>query len=378
MGTNPLLSRRQVLRAGFAGATLLGLAGCSARQLNSSSAPLQLLSAVDDDQGQHYITAVSQSGEQAFMVPVSERCHGGCPQPHGDHVVIFARRPGREMHVINTRSGKLERSIQAGEGFHYYGHGVYSPDARYLYVTMNDYTTSEGLIRVYDAMNGYRDLTDYPLDGIGPHELRLHPDGVTLVVALGGIETHPDYDRLKLNTASMQPALVLMDRQSGRITQRFEPSHHQLSCRHLDVSPEGIVIAGYQYEGPEWDTPPLIAKLDTRDMQFSEPELPLEEVMGLKNYTASIAISPTSPFTVITAPRGGRAIIINHHTGKLVQRVAVPDVAGALPFGQHGFLVSSGTGGLFLLDAASDQPQPHGSYAVHWDNHLTPGRLRQA
>ena len=75
----------------------------------------------------------------------------------------------------------------------------------------------------------------------------------------------------------------------------------------------------------------MIAKLDTRDMQFSEPELPLEEVMGLKNYTASIAISPTSPFTVITAPRGGRAIIINHHTGELVQRVAVPDVAGALP-----------------------------------------------
>lgn len=373
-----MLTRRQLLRAGLAGATTISLAGCASRALEQKGAPLQLLSAVDDDQGQHYITAVSQTGEQAFMVPVSERCHGGCPQPFGDHVVIFARRPGREMHVINTRSGTLERSVSAGGGYHYYGHGVYSPDARFLYVTMNHYADAAGLIRVYDAMHGYRALADYPLDGVGPHELRLHPDGEALVIALGGIETHPDYDRLKLNIASMQPALLLMNRHTGEITQRFEPSHHQLSCRHLDVSHEGIVIAGYQYEGPELDTPPLLARLDTRNMSFSEPELPLAEVMGLKNYTASIAISPSSPFSVVTAPRGHRAIIINHHTGELVQRVAVTDVAGALAFGKSGFLVSSGTGGLYLLDAESALAKPHGNYAVHWDNHLTPGALRHA
>ncbi|MBA6419866.1 DUF1513 domain-containing protein [Pseudomonas sp. 5Ae-yellow] len=368
-----MLSRRQVLRAGLASATLLSLSGCAASHLGRRNASLQLLSAVDDDKGQHFITAVSQTGEQAFMVPVSERCHGGCPQPFGDHVVIFARRPGRQMHVINTRSGALQQSIHAGDGYHYYGHGVYSPDARYLYVTMNNYTNAEGLIRVYDAMDGYRAVTDYPLDGIGPHELRLHPDGETLIIALGGIETHPDYDRMKLNIASMRPALLLMDRRNGQITQRFAPSHHQLSCRHLDVSPQGVVIAGYQYEGPDMDTPPLIARLDTNSMRFSELELPYEEVKGLKNYTASIAISPSSPFTVITAPRGHRAIIIDHHSGELVQRVPVPDVAGALPYGEDGFLVSSGLGGLFLLSPESNQAQPHGDYAVHWDNHLTPG-----
>lgn len=95
--------------------------------------------------------------------------------------------------------------------------------------------------------------------------------------------------------------------------------------------------------------------------------------MNLKNYTASIAISPSSPFTVITAPRGHRAIIIDHHSGELVQRIPVPDVAGALPYGEDGFLVSSGLGGLFLLSPESNQAQPHGDYAVHWDNHLTPG-----
>ena len=34
--------------------------------------------------------------------------------------------------------------------------------------------------------------------GVGPHEVVLMPDGATLVVANGGIRTHPDRDRAKL------------------------------------------------------------------------------------------------------------------------------------------------------------------------------------
>lgn len=371
-----MLSRRGFLKASLAGASVTAVSACSTGPLLGRSAPpLELVSAVNDAEGRHYIGGVDSSGRQRFQIPVAERCHGGCPQPHGDHVVVFARRPGREMHVINTRTGQLERSVQAGDGYHYYGHGVYSPDARLLYVTMNNYHTSAGLVRVYDAFDGYRQVADFDLQGIGPHELRLHPDGNTLIVALGGIETHPDYDRIKLNLDRMEPALLLLDRHSGEITSRYTPSHHQLSCRHLDVSPDGVVIAGYQYEGPEWETPPLLARLDTATGEFSEPELPLEELAGLRNYTASIAISRHAPLAVITAPLGNRAIIINYRTGELLQRIAVQDVAGALPFGERDFVVSSGSGGVYVLSADSDQALPHGSYPVRWDNHLTPGQF---
>lgn len=374
-----MLDRRGFLKASLVAGSVGALSACSTRLPLSSRQPeMELVSAVDDHDGRHYISGVDQAGQARFQIPVPERCHGGCAQPHGDHVVVFARRPGRFMHVLNTRTGELERSINAEEGHHYYGHGVYSPDARYLYVTMNNYQTSAGLIRVYDAFNGYGKVTDYDLAGIGPHELRLHPDGNTLIVALGGIETHPDYDRIKLNLDRMEPALILMDRHSGKITSRYTPSHHQLSCRHLDVSPDGIVIAGYQYEGPEWETPPLIARLDTAKAEFSELDWPVEELVPLKNYTASIAISRHSPFAVITAPLGNRALVINYQTGEIVQRVAVTDVAGALPYGEQGFIVSSGLGGVYLLSAQSGEALEHGRYAVRWDNHLTPGRYLSA
>ena len=369
-----MLDRRRFLKASLAAGSFAALTACSTRWPSNNAPPLTLVSAVDDEAGQHYIGAVDAAGQARLQIPVPERCHGGCAQPHGDHVVVFARRPGRLMHVLNTRRGELERTIEAGDGYHYYGHGVYSQDARYLYVTMNHYHTSAGLVRVYDAFDGYSAVADYDLAGIGPHELRLHPDGVTLVVALGGIETHPDYDRIKLNLDRMAPALILMDRRTGEISARYTPSHHQLSCRHLDVSPDGIVIAGYQYEGPEWESPPLVARLDSATGVFSELDWPVEELLPIRNYTASIAISRQSPYAVVTAPLGGLALIIDYRSGKVIQRVPVTDVAGALPHGKNGFIVSSGMGGVYQLSADSDQALLRGTYPMRWDNHLTPGQ----
>jgi len=199
-----MLDRRRFLKASLAAGSFAALTACSTRWPSNNAPPLTLVSAVDDEAGQHYIGAVDAAGQARLQIPVPERCHGGCAQPHGDHVVVFARRPGRLMHVLNTRRGELERTIEAGDGYHYYGHGVYSQDARYLYVTMNHYHTSAGLVRVYDAFDGYSAVADYDLAGIGPHELRLHPDGVTLVTDRAAIADQ----RFDLVIAAVKPQLI--------------------------------------------------------------------------------------------------------------------------------------------------------------------------
>lgn len=94
---------------------------------------------------------------------------------------------------------------------------------------------------------------------------------------------------------------MLIDRHSGEILARHKPSHHQLSCRHLDVAADGTVIAGYQFEGPEWETHPLICRLDAQG-HFSELALPDEVTASLKHYTASVAFSRISGNVLVTAP----------------------------------------------------------------------------
>lgn len=363
------MHRRDVLKTGLAGLGALGLPVLS-WGLPGRKRVDWLFSAVDDADGHHYIQAIAPGEEHAFRIPVSERCHGGCLRPESPQAVLFARRPGRSLHVVDGQARAETARIDAGVDHHFYGHGVFDPSGRYLYVTANRIEDAAGLVRVYDAEQDYAHRHDLPLHGIGPHELRLMPDGRTLAIGLGGIRTHPDYGRAKLNLDDMAPALVLMDRESGEISARHTPSHHQLSCRHLDVSADGTVIVGYQYQGPEWERRPLIARLSPQG-DFSEISLPGPLTDELRQYTASIAIGRDMPRALITAPRGHRVLLLDSRDGRLLASHRLPDAAGARCDGRGGFLVSSGRGGLYRVDGDGSTPQRLGAWDMHWDNHLT-------
>ncbi|GEK51895.1 DUF1513 domain-containing protein [Vreelandella venusta] len=362
------MQRRQVLKAGL-GSVLMALTPLSWAVPGRENADW-LFSAVDDLDGKHYIAGVALDGKSRFMIEVPERCHGGCLRPSSHQAVLFARRPGTRMHVIDGANRRLAHTISAGEGYHFYGHGVFDLNGRYLYVTANRLADSAGLVRVYDAANDYAHVRDMSLDGIGPHELRLMPDGDTLVIGLGGIQTHPDYGRVKLNLDTMAPALMLMNRHSGEVVARHAPSHHQLSCRHLDVAADGTVIAGYQFEGPEWESYPLICRLDAAG-DFSELALPDEVTTSLRHYTASVAFSRVSATVLVTAPRGNRVLLLDAEQGRLNANLELPDAAGARCDGSGGFLVSSGQGGLYRVTPDTAVPELLASQEFRWDNHLT-------
>src|SRR3546814_16205164 len=85
------------------------------------------------------------------------------------------------------------------------------------------------------------------------------PDGHTLAVCNGGIRTHPDFPRAKLNLATMRPSLAYIDRHKGRLIAeaRWPDDRHPLSIRHLDVAPDGTVAFGMQYKGPKGNAMPL-------------------------------------------------------------------------------------------------------------------------
>ncbi len=107
---------------------------------------------------------------------------------------------------------------------HFYGHGVFSRDGRLLYATEHDNETRAGLIGVYNATGGYKRIGEMPTYGIGPHEVILLSDGKTLAVANGGIETHIETGREKLNLSSMQPSLAFIDSTNGRLISQHKQS----------------------------------------------------------------------------------------------------------------------------------------------------------
>ncbi|GAB2711019.1 DUF1513 domain-containing protein [Halomonas garicola] len=362
-------SRRRLLAAG-AGALALPALPSIAWALPGRESADWLFSAVDDAKGRHCIAGITPNGERHFTLSIPERCHGGCLSPTASRAVVFARRPGQHFYVVDGEAQEVSHRVAAGEGHHFYGHGVFEPTGRYLYVTANRLEDAMGLIRVYDAEDDYRHRRDIELDGIGPHEIRLLPDGNTLAVGLGGIKTHPDYGRVKLNLGEMDPALLLVNRHSGKVTARHRPTHHQLSCRHLDVAADGTVIAGYQFQGPEWETHPLLCRLGS-DGTFSELSLDDALTASLQQYTASVAVSRSRPLALVTAPRGHKVLLLDHQSGELLAAYTLPDAAGARCDGAGGFMVSSGRGGLYRITPGDPEAKALADLPLHWDNHLT-------
>ncbi|GGE56420.1 hypothetical protein GCM10011533_06130 [Streptosporangium jomthongense] len=364
----PEMTRRKLIKTALAGSAVITLSGCSALPGRAgNNGPQQYAGAIGLPGGRFAVGAVSPEGNLLWQSPVDTRCHSGCNRPGTAEVLFFERRPGWSFYVFNSKIGERLHHIKAAAGEHFVGHGVFSPDGRYLYATASRFDAGEGLVAVYDSQHNYQRVNTLELHGTGPHQLTLHPDGQTLVVAVGGILTHPDYDRIKLNLSTMEPALVMMNRHSGKILHRFQPSHHQLSTRHVDVAPDGALYAAYQYQGPAHHLPPLVARYSKgryEEIHFGES---VQRELG--NYIASIVAHPENNLVAVASPIGGTALIFDGRTGKVVEKAALADCAGVEALAGGDFLVSSGRGKLVRM--GKGQPAREiASMAVHWDHHL--------
>lgn len=361
------LNRRQLLKAGAAGSLAATLTGCGLLPRKAGHHPDQYTGAVGLPDGGFGVCAIDRSGQPLWQSPMKTRGHSGCIRPTGEDVVFFERRPGWTFYVIDQASGQRRHQVRAAEGEHFVGHGVFSPDGRWLYATGSRYQQGEGIVIVYDAHQGYRRSHSFDLRGIGPHQITLHPDGQTLVIGLGGILTHPDYDRIKLNLDTMEPALVLMDRNSGEIRGRFRPDHHWQSTRHVDVAPTGRVYVAYQYQGPLYETPPLLARLE--EGKLREYRFDADTQASLANYIASVIAHPENDLVAAASPVGGTAIVFEGQSGKLRAKAEITDCAGVQALAGGDFLISSGQGKLVRL-GADKPPQELAQLPVYWDHHL--------
>ena len=95
-------------------------------------------------------------------------------------------------------------------------------------------------------------------------------DNDVICVANGGIETHPDYGREKLNLATMQPNIAFIDRLTGDLlsVRELPAKLHQVSLRHLAPDATGRVWVGAQYEGPAADNVPLLMRIGVNEDFF--------------------------------------------------------------------------------------------------------------
>ena len=329
--------------------------------------------------GRYRVSAFDATGAAAFDLGLPGRGHSLAVRPDGRTAVLFARRPGRFALAVDLARGRVAAKFATPGDRHFYGHGVFSPGGRFLYASENDFQGGRGVIGIYDAGKGYERAGEIDSHGIGPHEIALLSDGATLVVANGGILTHPDLPRMKLNTATMAPSLCYVHRRDGRLLheRRLPSGLHQLGIRHLAVGRDDTVAVATQYEGPRGDLVPLVA-LHRPGTTASARLAPVEAAPGvwraMKQYCGSVCFDTDGRLLAVSAPRGNLVTFWDAAAGIHLSSARVPDGSGVAPGERPGeFLASSGHGGVAVVDAWSGRTTPLEGEFVRtrrWDNHL--------
>ncbi len=325
--------------------------------------------------GGYRVGGFSQAGDMLLDSKLPARGHAFAVRPDGRLAVHFARRPGEFALVLDIDRGAVSRLFAPPQDRRFQGHGIFDPSGRLLYVTENDFDAGRGVVGIYGARSGFRRLGELPSGGLGPHDIRLLADGRTLVVANGGIHTHPDYPRAKLNLPAMEPSLCFIDRKTGELLrkQRLGAGLRQLSIRHLSVGREGRVAVAMQYEGPRGDRVPLVA-LCRAGGPLRPLEAPPSVLRAMRQYCGDVCFDRAGRTFAVSAPRGHIVTVWDGVDGGFLYSARLADGCGLAPATRAGaFLVSSGQGGVFLLDAHARKfrPFPTGfPVSRRWDNHF--------
>ncbi|WP_212523485.1 DUF1513 domain-containing protein [Actibacterium sp. MT2.3-13A] len=325
------------------------------------------LAAARAPDGTFALHGLDASGRETFRVALPARGHAAAAHPARAEAIAFARRPGHFALAIDCATGAVIRRLAPPEGRQFNGHGVFSADGAVLFTSEQRAEDSAGRIGLWDVAAGYARIGEFDTRGIGPHDLRLMPDGETLVVANGGIATDPE-DRTKLNLDTMAPNLAYLGA-GGDLAElvTLAPELAQNSIRHLAIRDDGLVAFAMQWQGAAGAATPLVG-LHRRGAPVTLAAAPLAEQLLMQGYAGSIAFNGSGAEVAITSPRGGRLHRFDAK-GNFVAALSRVEICG-LARHPDGLLASDGLGGLILVGAGG--PRALSKTASAWDNHLVP------
>ena len=290
----------------------------------------QYMSAARTARGEHLGVLLDEEARLVASVPLSARAHGAAAHRATGQAVFFSRRPGRTLCAFNIENPNVSTSVEASAGRHFYGHGVYAQSGDLLYATENDFDNARGVLGVYDVTRHYTRIGEIATGGIGPHDVVSIPGTDLLVVANGGIRTHPDTGREKLNIDTMQASITLLNSRSGAILGMHVLSDdlHQLSLRHLAYAGDGKVWFAAQYQGTDVRVEGLLGYLSIDQTMASFHGgiskrgfklLALPDALQARTQYYLSSVASAGDVIVFTSSRGGVSFAIDRKTYQLQQ-----------------------------------------------------------
>jgi len=357
------ISRRDFMLGTLSLAGIAGLSGCAPRTLQGT-----LFSAFENGSGEQFIGGVELASRGVFGARVALRAHGCALDPRDpQRVLFFARRPGTAGFALQLDTRQARQIFSTGPGRHLAGHGVFTADGHWLLTPEHDYQRPAGVVSVRDTRD-FKVVAELDTHGIDPHEIAWLPDG-KLLVANGGILTHPRSFRRKLNIPTMDPSLCVLDVARSACVEQWRLPDHLLSIRHLAVASDGRAIVGLQYEG-ERQRAPAVAAWYRPGVGLTLLRAPEREQLRFQAYVASVVISEPANLLAAACPFGNGfacwSLQRQHYTGFH----EVGETYGLAQLADGAVLASRRDGTAYALVQNTARPLAFDRSAlIHWDDH---------
>ncbi|HEX4879534.1 MAG TPA: DUF1513 domain-containing protein [Limnobacter sp.] len=276
-------------------------------------------------------------------------------RPHGlmwlnaQTCVVIARRPGDWLMRIHWPSGQHQRVWLQGE-HHLNGHALLAHDAPWLYTSETDLATGQGML-VQRHAQSFEIQAVWPTLGQDPHQMIALPAGVaglkrpSILVANGGIPSHPDMGRAKVNLQAMDSSLVALCPQRGEVLGQWTLTDPRLSLRHLALhlpsNTVGVAMQAQHSEQVQRDAAPLLALLNASGLH----------VAGQTNRRQGYAgdVVATKGGFVVSCTLHHSACFTNPH-GQVIDEQWWPDACALAAQGDRWWLGHSGSDWPLQLD----------------------------
>lgn len=346
MATDAALSRRDLLAFG------LGVAACSRALGQPAERAAYVGVETSAANGLSRARFFSASGETLGRAPLDFRAHG--MTRWGARIIVFPRRPGDRFAVIDGATLEIVAVVAAPAGRRFYGHGATTLDGAHLLVAENDLDTLEGRIGVYRLDGGVTRAGEIALPLPGPHEIARHPARDRFFIALGGLQTHPDYGRTPLNLPDFRSQVVTLDFETGALEPMgFWAGGEGVSLRHLAVDGAGRLYVGGQAADPARAMPEAVLWLAQAGAATR-----LEAGAALGGYVSSVAAHGAQ--ALVSSQRSGAVLRLEGET--LLSRQTILG-AGAVALGP-GLAAAAGFTRLDLDGREIEAPE-----GFEFDNH---------
>lgn len=251
-----------------------------------------------------------QAGQIRLLrsMKVPGRAHGLVADGRGGFYAV-ATRPGDWIIHIDADAARAPLLLNPGRDESsprtLNGHLMLSADGRWLFSTETDARSGLGWIARRDAQT-LRCEAAWPSHGLDPHQLLPDELNETLLVANGGIPRNAAGRKQSLEL--MDPCLVRLDAQDGRLLDRWQLPDKRLSLRHLAWSHDDagrLLGVGLQAEHDSAEArraAPLLAVFDGQKLS-----LPTRAAEGA-GYAGDITAGPGGSF-LLSAQKAGRGLL---------------------------------------------------------------------